>query len=259
MHRTRTRDTLAKHMNALIGLPIYNEQQYLSTVLDRIAAYGHDMVAVDDGSTDGSLAMLTAREDVAVLTHTENQGYGQSLIDLFRYAIEKSYHWLVTIDCDLQHDTAEIPAFLAAAAENAADIISGTRYAKPAPQDAAPEDRMRINRLITETLNIALDLNLTDAFCGFKAYRVAALQRLDLNIPGYAMPLQLWVQAVRRGFAIRELPVRLIYTDAYRHFGGQLDDLSQRLRHYMTVLLEEMQREDERKCCRKSAAEAGKP
>ena len=245
-------------MRVLIGLPVFNEQRYLNTVLDRIAAYGHDRVVVDDGSADESPALLAARGDITVLTHPENQGYGQSLIDLFRYAVEKNYDWLITIDCDLQHDTTEIPAFLAAAAEGDADIISGTRYAGEAPADAAPEDRRRINRLVTETLNIALGLRLTDAFCGFKAYRVDALRRLDLNIPGYAMPLQLWVQAVRRGLRIRELPVRLIYIDAHRHFGGELDELSLRLRHYMTVLLEEMRREDERANCRKCRDRDGK-
>ena len=245
-------------MKVLIGLPIYNERRYVRRVLDRIAAYGHDMVAVDDGSTDGTGELLAACEDLTVLTHPENRGYGQSLIDIFRHAIEKNYDWVITIDCDQQHDTAEIPRFLAAAAEDNADIISGSRYMRAADASAAPPDRKRTNLLVTEALNITLGLRLTDAFCGFKAYRVAALEKLQLSIPGYAMPLQLWVQAVRRGLVIREIPVRLIYLDAFRHFGGDLDDLAQRLRHYLTVLLEELSREDERAYLTRAASAARK-
>ena len=84
------------------------------------------------------------------------------------------------------------------------------------------------------------ELNITDAFCGFKAYRVSVLRGLNLTIPGYAMPLQLWVRAARAGLRIRELPVRLIYNDPNRHFGGQLDDPRARLQHYFDVLSAEL-------------------
>ena len=69
-------------------------------------------------------------------------------------------------------------------------------------------------------------MNLTDAFCGFKAYRSAALERFDITDNGYAMPLQVWVQAVACGLKIVEVPVELIYLDESRAFGGSLDDAS---------------------------------
>ncbi len=83
---------------------------------------------------------------------------------------------------------------------------------------------------------------MTDSFCGFKAYRVEALKRLSLDVAGYAMPLQLWVQVVDRGLRIREIPVRLIYNDPNRHFGGGLDDPKSRLAHYISVLDEELRK-----------------
>jgi dolichol-phosphate mannosyltransferase len=245
-------------MRVLIGLPVYNERRPLVAVLDRLAAYGRDVLVVDDGSTDGTAELLAARSGVAVLSHRENLGYGRSLANLFDAAIRGEYQWLITIDGDLQHDTDEIPLFLAAAEKGDADIVSGTRYATAFdPAHPPPVDRRRINVLITEAVNVLLGLNLTDAFCGYKAYRVAALRRLDPTEPRYAMPLQVWVQAVRRGLRIVELPVRLIYLDAFRHFGGEMDDTAERLRYYLTVLLEEMAREDRRPCrgrCPEAAA-----
>ena len=101
---------------------------------------------------------------------------------------------------------------------------------------APPVDRRRINLQITEEINCCLGLKLTDAFCGFKAYRVDALRGLHLTEPGYAMPLELWVQAAFHGLRIIELPVPLIYLDEKRSFGGALDDSAKRLAYYHAVI-----------------------
>jgi dolichol-phosphate mannosyltransferase len=85
-------------------------------------------------------------------------------------------------------------------------------------------------------VNRRLGLKLTDAFCGFKAYRAAALAKIELGETGYAMPLELWVRAVRLGLRIGELPVPCIYLDEKRSFGGALDDAAQRLAVYRQVL-----------------------
>jgi hypothetical protein len=63
---------------------------------------------------------------------------------------------------------------------------------------------------------------------------------LRLDEPGYAFPMQLWPRAVRAGLRITEIPVRLIYNDPTRHFGGLLDDAGVRLKHYMDVLRREL-------------------
>jgi dolichol-phosphate mannosyltransferase len=81
-----------------------------------------------------------------------------------------------------------------------------------------------------------LGLSLTDAFCGFKAYRVPALAKLTITEPGYGMPLELWVQAAHLGLRIVELPVPLIYLEEERSFGGSLDDGRKRLEYYHRVL-----------------------
>ncbi|MCA9051275.1 MAG: glycosyltransferase family 2 protein, partial [Planctomycetaceae bacterium] len=80
----------------------------------------------------------------------------------------------------------------------------------------------------------------TDAFCGFKAYRVSSLAGLDITNNGYAMPLQLWIQAADLNWRIREFPVPLIYLDEERSFGGSLDDAAVRLTHYRDVLNAEL-------------------
>jgi len=77
---------------------------------------------------------------------------------------------------------------------------------------------------------------LTDAFCGFKAYRVEALSRLHVTETGWGMPLQLWVQAARLNLRIKEVGVPRVYLDPHRAFGGVLDNPEERLAYYRRVI-----------------------
>jgi dolichol-phosphate mannosyltransferase len=85
-------------------------------------------------------------------------------------------------------------------------------------------------------LNASLGFHLTDTFCGFKGYRVAALRRIVVEEPGYAMPLEFWVRAAHAGLRVEELPVPLIYLDEKRSFGGALDDAGKRLAYYHQII-----------------------
>lgn len=225
----------------LLAIPVFNEEHYVSRVITEARRYVRDILVVDDGSTDGTGALLRQLGDTHLISHAENRGYGKSLADAFAFARREEYRWVITMDCDLQHEPSRIPHFIEAAAQDDWDIVSGTRYPNGHDIDAqVPADRRAINRRITAMLNYRLDMNLTDAFCGFKAYRVSALRPVNVTVPGYAMPMQLWVQAARAGLRIRELPVRLIYHDPRRHFGGHLDDPTVRLRHYLEVFEAEL-------------------
>ena len=95
---------------------------------------------------------------------------------------------------------------------------------------------------MTRWLNECLGLHLTDAFCGFKAYRASALAKLEVTDLGYAMPIPIWVQVVGLGLTIVEMPVPLIYLDENRAFGGALDDAEYRLKHYRDVFNEAVRR-----------------
>ena len=148
----------------------------------------------------------------------------------FQYAQDHDFELLVTIDCDGQHEPCRIPQFFEACTSEV-DLVSGSRYLKQFDGDTPPPpERRRINEQVTAELNRRLGLSLTDAFCGFKCYRVDALRRLSIHEAGYAMPLEVWVQAAAAGWRIIELPVPLIYLDEKRSFGGVLDDAQTRAR-----------------------------
>lgn len=231
-------------MKTLVAVPVYNEESHLPRVLTAISEHAPDVLVVNDGSTDGTGEILRRIPSVSTITHAENRGYGQSLIDAFRFAARRRYDWVITIDCDEQHEPARIPEFLAAIRRDDTDVISGSRYLQNfSSDDAPPADRRRINQIVNELLDCVLELKLTDSFCGFKAHRVSAMCRLRLDEPGYAFPLQFWVQCVRAGLRIRELAVPRIYRDKSREFGGTLDDPAARLQHYLGVFVRELRRE----------------
>jgi glycosyltransferase involved in cell wall biosynthesis len=228
-------------MRLLTAIPVYNEAASLMSVLTEVKKYASDVLVVDDGSTDRTPELLRKLPGVRTIRHGSNLGYGAGLRTAFQAALSDGYDGVVTLDCDGQHEPARIPELAARLGD--ADIVSGSRYLKVFdPSQRPPEERRRINREVTRWLNECLGMNLTDAFCGFKAYRSAALERFEITDNGYAMPLQVWVQAVACGLKIVEVPVELIYLDESRAFGGSLDDASYRLQHYRRVFESAMTR-----------------
>jgi dolichol-phosphate mannosyltransferase len=234
-------------MNWLTAIPVYNEERHLDEVLREVRRYSPNILIVNDGSTDRTAQILArytkghskvdlGSQSLRVLSHSSNRGYGAALISAFRYALAHPIDVLVTMDCDGQHEPHRIGVLLEALDADT-DIVSGSRYLRDFRQDTAPpQDRQQINRVITSELNERFGLSLTDAFCGFKTYRVEALRRLEITETGWGMPLQLWVQAARRGLRIKEVGVPRVYLDPNRAFGGVLDNPDERLAYYRRVI-----------------------
>ena len=228
-------------MRILTAIPVYNEEAHIEPVLTEVRRHADHILVIDDGSTDRTPELLKQFPEVRVIRHAANRGYGAGLDSAFRYTVEQGFGGLVTIDCDGQHEPRRIPEIAARLAD--ADVVSGSRYLEIFdPGQVPPIERRRINVEVTRWLNECLGLNLTDAFCGFKAYRASALAKLEVIDFGYAMPLPIWVQMVQHQMKIVEVPVPLIYLDEKRAFGGALDDATYRLNHYRQVFNEAVER-----------------
>lgn len=222
-------------MHFLTAIPVYNEARHLDGVLAEVRRYSSHILVVNDGSTDQTAQLLSRQQGLQVITHPQNRGYGAALISAFAYTLQHGYEVLVTMDCDGQHEPGRISVLLEAI--HNADIVSGSRYLRDFRQDTLPpEDRRLINHQVTTELNQRHGLQLTDTFCGFKAYRREALAQLHITETGWGMPLQLWVQAARAGLRIKEVGVPRIYLDPTRAFGGVLNDAEERLAYYRRVI-----------------------
>src|SRR5438128_1722918 len=139
-------------MRFLLAIPVYNEERHVERVLAEVRRYAERVLVIDDGSTDGTSALLARQPGLQVITHPKNRGSGAALISAFGHALAHEYEVLVTMDCDGQHEPARIPVLLEAIHD--ADLVSGSRYLRDFRQDdAAPEDRRFINQTITRELN----------------------------------------------------------------------------------------------------------
>ena len=113
-------------MKLLTAIPVYNEERHLEQVLQEVRRYSRRIVVVNDGSSDGTGELLSSQQDLAVVTHAHNRGYGAALISAFQYALsQEDVDVLVTMDCDGQHEPSRIPVLLEAIHD--VDIVSGSR------------------------------------------------------------------------------------------------------------------------------------
>lgn len=232
------KDTMKKF---IIIIPVYNEGGTLNQVaLQTIKESENlgDILFLNDGSSDASAQILDNLKkefpDLNVIHKRKNEGYGASLMTGFNFALEKKYEFIITMDCDEQHQPKDLHRF-AAESENIS-IVSGTRYESGSVSSGnAPEDRVQINRKITQKVNRKYGFHLTDTFCGFKRYRRDALLGNNFSEKGYAFPMEMWAYAKFRNLLIKEIVVDRIYITDDRSFGEDLDKKRKRYRYYLNA------------------------
>jgi glycosyltransferase involved in cell wall biosynthesis len=223
----------------LLGIPVFNESKTLKKLFNQIdGAFNCDILFVDDGSSDNSANIISKFNNIKFLQHQSNEGYGQTLIDIFSYSIKNNYDFLITIDADGQHEIAHIENFINQISEDKIDIISGSRYLQEFKENlTAPSDRYEINQEFTHLINKITNFSLTDSFCGMKAYKVSSLKKLNLTEKGYAFPIEFWLEANRQSLTVKETPIKRIYSDLNRCFGGELDEPQNRRNYYFSVFI----------------------
>jgi len=231
-------------MKVLLIIPVFNEQATIREVVSEVFRHVDiDSLIIDDGSTDNSIKFIKTLNHprITILHHDNNEGYGKCLMEGFQFAIRNKYEAVITMDCDFQHEPEHLPEFIEEIKK--VDIVSGSRYLKESNGDyiIPPKERVLINKIITDRINKLTDYQLTDAFCGYKAYRTEALIKLSLTEKGYGLPLQLWIQAYRQKLRVKEIPVNRIYLHTERSFGPELDDPERRLRYYNTIIDKELE------------------
>jgi len=182
----------------------------VSRTLEVIDAKKTKILFVNDGSTDSSYSVLeevrSKHASIEVVHKKQNEGYGAALITGFDYAIYEDYEYLITMDCDAQHEPKDIPKFMTTNLD--IDVLSGSRYL---PRSQAfgvpPNDRVEINQKLTQKLNRKYQLNLTDSFCGYKRYKTEILYAHNFTETGYAFPLEFWVYCYTKKLSIQEVAV----------------------------------------------------
>ena len=207
---------------AVVCLPTYNERENLEPMLRALGDKGVRVLVIDDNSPDGTgeLADRLAQElgYVDVLHRERKEGLGPAYLAGFRHALASDAELVLEMDCDFSHDPDYVPRLIAAV-EDGADLALGSRY--------VPGGGVRnwglLRRLISAGgsfyARIILGVKVRDLTGGFKCYRRAVLEAIDLDAvdsKGYAFQIETTYRALRAGFEVVEVPI----TFADREVGG---------------------------------------
>ncbi|MDX6398653.1 MAG: dolichol-phosphate mannosyltransferase [Gaiellaceae bacterium] len=211
-------------MRACLCLPTYNERENLDPMLRALGeVLGPDdrVLVIDDNSPDGTgeLADRLARElgYVDVLHRARKEGLGPAYLAGFRQALADGAELILELDCDFSHNPQDVPRLIGAAAD--ADLVLGSRYVP----GGGVENWTRLRRLISAGgslyARVLLGVSVRDLTGGFKCFRRAVLEAIDLDAvhsKGYAFQIEVTYRALRKGFRVVEVPI--VFVD--RQVGG---------------------------------------
>ena len=198
----------------LIVVPTYNERENVAALVAALleVAPAADVMLIDDNSPDGTSAyareLFGAHPRFSVLRREGARGYGRSLVDGYRRAVEGGYARLVQLDADFSHDPARIPALVSASLE--ADVVIGSRYCAGGGITNWPLSRRLLSRFANRYVCRITGLKVHDTTSGFRCYTRRALRRLlegRVAAEGYAFLVEAVFHAHREGLAIAEVPI----------------------------------------------------
>jgi dolichol-phosphate mannosyltransferase len=208
----------------VICLPTYDERENLESMvraLGRLELEGLEVLVIDDSSPDGTgeIADRLTHELpwVHVLHRERKEGLGPAYLAGFARALELGADFVFEMDCDFSHDPADVPR-LAAAAEQA-DLVLGSRYVSGGGTRNWGLVRRFVSRGGSLYAQVLLQLGIRDLTGGFKCYRRAVLETIDLSAidsRGYAFQIETTYRTIRAGFRVVEIPI----TFADREVGG---------------------------------------
>ena len=204
---------------AVLCLPTYNERENIEAMIDALGsvldATTDRVLVIDDGSPDGTgdIADLLAGERpwVSVLHRPVKQGIGPAYIAGFRWALAEGAELVLEMDCDFSHDPADVPRLIAAAAD--ADLVLGSRYAAGGGTANWGLVRRIVSRGGCLYAQAFLGLRVRDLTGGFKCFRRAALEAIDLDAlsaHGYAFQIEATYRVSRAGLRVREVPITFV-------------------------------------------------
>jgi dolichol-phosphate mannosyltransferase len=198
-----------------VCLPTYNERENLEPMVDRLGEILSEddvVLVIDDNSPDGTgeIAdrLAAERSWVHVLHRPRKEGLGPAYLDGFRRALDLGADLIFELDCDFSHDPADIPRLAAAAEE--ADLVIGSRYVPGGGTRNWGLVRRLISRGGSLYAQILLGVPVRDLTGGFKCYRRAVLETIDLDeihSKGYAFQIETTYRALRAGFRVTEVPI----------------------------------------------------
>jgi len=197
---------------AIVCLPTYNERANLEPMIHALAPLGVRVLVIDDNSPDGTgeIADRLAQEldFVSVLHRERKEGLGPAYVAGFRRALADGADLILEMDSDFSHDPNDVPRLIAAC--ETADVALGSRYVPGGGTTDWGRGRRVVSAGGSWYARTLLGVRVRDLTGGFKCYRRAVLERIDLDAiasKGYAFQIETTYRAIRAGFTVVEVPI----------------------------------------------------
>jgi dolichol-phosphate mannosyltransferase len=206
-------------LRAVVCLPTYNERENLEAMVralgDVLDTTRDGVLVIDDGSPDGTgeIADRLAGELawLSVLHRERKEGIGPAYIAGFRHLLAGDTELVLEMDCDFSHDPSDVPRLIAAATD--ADLVLGSRYVKGGGTENWSFLRRFVSRGGCIYAQVLLGVRVRDLTGGFKCFRRAALEAIDLDAlsaHGYAFQIEATYRVLRAGLRVQEIPIRFV-------------------------------------------------
>ncbi|MEO0249399.1 MAG: polyprenol monophosphomannose synthase [candidate division WOR-3 bacterium] len=204
-------------MKVLVIVPTYNERENIAHFLDEVTDKGVDVLVVDDGSPDGTAALVRTHplfgKRVHILERPKKLGLGSAYVEGFRWALAMGYDLILEMDADFSHDPDDIPRMIDMARQY--DLVIGSRYITGANVVNWPLRRLLLSYFANLYARTVVCMwGIKDLTGGFKCYRRRVLEAMPLDrieSDGYGFQIETNFLAKQKGFSIVEIPI--IFTE----------------------------------------------
>ncbi len=202
---------------SLVIIPTYNEKENVAEMIHAVfdLAPNFDLLIVDDGSPDGTAAIVKQKQDLYpdrlhLIERSGKLGLGTAYIRGFKWALERDYEYIFEMDCDFSHPVPKLLELLEACTEGGADVAVGSRYVRGGGVSDWPKSRILMSYFASLYVRFVTFLPVRDTTAGFVCYRRAVLEAMDLDavrFKGYGFQIEMKYTAHCLGYKIKEVPI----------------------------------------------------
>ena len=195
-------------MKLTIGIPAYNEEKNIASVITKLQKIADQIIVCDDGSSDNT-AVIAEKLGANVISHNKNLGYGAAIRSIFLKSRELDVEILVTFDADGQHRIEDIQTVIQPILENKSDIVIGSRFLNN--KSEIPRYRKIGIKTITKLTNSVTGKKITDSQSGFRAYNKKTIEVLNPSDYGMGISTEILIKANKKNLRISEVPITVLY------------------------------------------------
>ena len=196
-------------MKITIGIPAYNEEKNIASIITKLKKITDSIIVCDDGSSDMT-AEISKNLGATVISHKKNMGYGVAINSIFQKSKELNVDLLVTFDADGQHRVEDIQKVIEPIKNNVADLVIGSRFLDK--KSDVPNYRKIGIKVITQVTNASIRKKLTDSQSGFRAYNGQVLSQIFPSDMGMGISTEILIKSSSKGLRIMEVPITILYS-----------------------------------------------